>query len=199
MASTKKNRPSAETPTDTQDAQDAQDPQTNEEQTAQETAKPAVATKLTPIGKITVASVYGAIAIKNLPPLFIGTIDDPQPNPNKELKICRIAGFASGTKSGVTQYGTWTALAGEFAATNYDTGEVFASKTTLIPGAMGEALTTAMDNLLADNPDGAPKLRFSVDISLTRSPREPDKKYVYVVRPVIEAELSSPALALLSM
>lgn len=158
---------------------------------------PKKSLKLTPLSKLTVATIFGAIAMKDLPPLFTGTVDNPIPNPDKELKLCRIAGFASGVKSGTTQYGQWDALTGEFAATNYATGEMFAGKTALIPAAMGEALVTAVTTALEE--DASSKVRFSVDISVARSPREPDKKYVYFVRPVIEAELGSPALALLEM
>lgn len=162
------------------------------------TAEPEFAgSKLTPVGKITVATVFGPIAMKDLPPLQIGSIEAPEPNPGREVKICRIAGFASGVKNGVSSYGPWAALLGEFAATNYSTGEIFASKTALIPGAMGEMLISSVEEMQSKTPGG--KLRFSVDVFVHRSPREADKKYVYVVRPVLEAALGSPALALLGM
>lgn len=166
-------------------------------ETTQENAAPAPGMKLTPLSKLTVLTICGALQMSKLPPLFVGTLESPEPNPDKELKLCRIAGFASGTKTGVTQYGKWEALTGEFAATNFLTGEIFAGKTCLIPAAMGEALVTAVETALER--DAGSKVRFSVDISVARSPREPDKKYVYFVRPVIEAELGSPALALLTM
>jgi len=168
----------------------------NTESAQTETSK-SEASKLTPVKKITVATVYGPISMKDLPPLFTGSIENPIPNPNRELKLCRIAGFASGVKHGESTYGPWAAVQGDFAATNYGTGEIFAGKTALIPGAMGEALVTATEQGLSE--DAESKVRFSVDISVHRSPREPDKKYVYVVRPVLEAALSSPAMALLGM
>ncbi len=164
--------------------------------TSEPEAEPSL-NKLTPVGKLTVATVFGKISMADLPLLQTGTIEAPIDNPNKELKICRIAGFASGVKDGVSSYGPWAALVGEFAATNHETGEIFASKTALIPGAMGEMLVSSVNDMVAKNPGG--KLRFSVDVSVSRSPREPDKKYVYIVRPVLEAALGSPAIALLTM
>lgn len=164
---------------------------------AQDTPKAPGAGKLTPLKKISVKEVCGTIPMSIVPPLMIGDAANPEPNPDKEIKLCRIAGFASGTKTGTSTYGPWQALLGEFAATSYLTGELFASKTALIPGAMGEALFVATENALAE--DASAKVRFSIDVSVSRSPREPDKKYVYHVRPVIEAELGSPALALLTM
>lgn len=166
-------------------------------ETQTESAAPKAKLKLTPLSKLTVKTICGEILMKDIPPLQIGTIENPQPNPDRELLLCRIAGFASGVKSGSTQYGPWHALLGEFAATNKVTGEMFAGKTALIPGAMGEMLVDTTSEMLSQ--DAGAKLRFSVDISVERSPREPDKKYVYVVRPVLEAELGSPALALLEM
>lgn len=147
--------------------------------------------KFTVISKITVATVYGPIDAAKLPeglgepPLYI------------EKKLCRIAGFITGTKSGTTQFGPWTALTGDFSAVNADTDEFFTAKTCLIPGAMGEALVDSAEELLEK--DTYAKMRFSVDIFVKRNRREPTKKYDYIVRPVLAAKLSSPAMALLML
>lgn len=139
--------------------------------------------KLAVLTKLTVATICGKIAVKLLPE-------------EGELHLCRIAGYADGTKTGTTQYGPWSALTGEFAATSMLTGEMFIGKTCIVPGAMGEALVTATEEKLKE--DATQKIAFNVDILVKRSPRNPDEKYEYVIRPVMETALSSPAIALLT-
>jgi hypothetical protein len=145
----------------------------------------SVPAKLTPIGKITTKTCCGALEVGKLP------------EDGSEVGILKIAGFASGIKSGSTQYGPWHALVGEFAATNMGTGEIFIAKTALIPGAMGEALISSTEEMLAQNADA--KLKFSVMVSVKRSPRDPLLKYEFVVRPVLETEFKSAAVALLGL
>jgi hypothetical protein len=166
--------------------------------------------KLTPVGKITVKTVYGVVEQKKLPPLSFVRMKDGQPeidpesqqplmdaNPTPEIRVCRIVGFASGVKRGDSSYGPWAALVGEFAATNAETGEIFASKTAIIPGPMGEALVTSTESVLQE--DAEAKVKFSCDVFVKRSARDPNRKYEYIVRPVIDAKLSSPALELLAL
>lgn len=150
-----------------------------------ETGEAPKAKGLTPVNKITVATVYGKIKVADLPP------------EGEEKVLCRIAGYANGTKSGSTQFGPWSAALGDFAATNMDTGEVFASKTALVPGAMGDMIISTLEEKLKE--DATQKLAFSCEIAVKRSPRNPDEKYEYVVRPIMETEFKSPAVALLGM
>lgn len=152
-------------------------------ETQNESAKTGSA--VTPVGKITVATTHGKIKVADLPPE--GT----------EKLLCKIAGYASGIKSGTTQYGDWHALTGEFAATNYETGEIFMGKTAIVPGPMGDALVDTVTQRLSE--DANSQVAFSVNVSVKRSPRNPDEKYEYVVRPVLDAKISSPAMALLEM
>jgi hypothetical protein len=170
------------------------------EQGAQTEAPKASGLKLTPVGKITVKTVFGVVPQKDLPPLRVNLSDEnPEgdANPNPEVKLCRIVGFASGVKRGDSSYGPWAALVGEFAATNAQTGEVFGSRTAIIPGPMGEALVTSTEQALQEDADS--KVRFSCDVFVKRSARDPARKYEYVVRPVIDAKLSSPAVELLGL
>ena len=150
---------------------------------ASETAKPVQGPAV--VGKVTVANVFGKIIVAKLPPV------------GESVEICKMVGYASGMKEGVTQYGQWRALTGEFAATNLATGEIFIGKTGIIPGPMGEALIDAVIDKLKD--DAAAKVAFAVIVSVKRSAKNPDEKYEYVVRPVMDAKISSPALTLLGM
>lgn len=149
---------------------------------------------ITPLGKITVKTVCGTPEVSKLPGL---ELPDASPNPDCEVKLMRVAGYCKGVKSGQSTYGEWQALTGEFAATNYATGELYQSKTCLLPGPLGEALIDTTVEALSESADA--QIRFSVDVFVKRSAREPKAKYEYVVRPVLETDFTSPALELLTM
>ena len=138
--------------------------------------------KITPIKKITVATVYGKIALRDIPE-------------NGELAICRISGTATGVERGESNYGDWTALKGNMAAVNTD-GEVFMSGAAFVPSTMGEALAQSLEAKLLE--DASSSLTFVVDVSVIVSARDANK-YEYIVRPVIENDFSNPAIALLGM
>jgi hypothetical protein len=138
---------------------------------------------VTPVRKLTVATVYGKVLVKDIPE------DD-------ELKLCRIAGTATKTVHGESNYGPWSGLVGTFAGANYNTGEVFTAATALLPEPMGSALVQALEG--AQQEDAAASLKFSVDIFAVVSARDPNK-YEYRVRPVIENDLKNEAVALLGM
>ena len=80
MSKSSKNKPAETTQAET----------VNDTAAETQAEKPAetVDIKLTPATKITVASVFGKIAMSQIPPLFIGSAENPEPNPNKELAIC---------------------------------------------------------------------------------------------------------------
>lgn len=156
--------------------------------------KAVKAPKLTPVGKITVKTVCGTPEVAKLPGLELA---DGSANPDCEVKLMRVAGYCQGVKTGQSSYGEWQALIGEFAATNYATGELFQSKTCILPGPLGAALIDTTREALEDSADA--RVRFSVDVSVKRSAREPKAKHEYVVRPVLETEFKSAAVALLTM
>ena len=138
---------------------------------------------VTPIKKLTVASIYGKVLLKDIPE-------------GDELLLCRISGIATGTEHGESNFGQWAALKGDMAATNYQTGEVFISTNAFIPSTMGDALVQTLESKLAD--DASSRLTFAVDVSVVVSPRDANK-YEYIVRPVLENEFVNPAIALLGM
>lgn len=159
----------------------AQKPQATETQNDAPKAKakaPAV------VKKLSVATIWGKITPKQIPQ-------------DGELKICRIAGTAYATYSGQSTYGEWVCMVGEFAATNYETGEIFIGKSAFVPGAMGDALIGALN--MAQKEDASATLKFSVDVSIKANKREPESKYDYVVRPVIESNITNEAMLLLSL
>jgi len=133
--------------------------------------------------KITVKEICGEILLKDIPETGVKW-------------MAKIVGFAQGVKSGETQYGIWHAITGEFAATNMDTGEVFASATTIIPGALGDMLVQSVSAALHD--DASAKVKFAVKVGVKISKRDKNK-YEYEVMPLIDSQLASPALELLQL
>lgn len=158
----------------------------------QEDSAPTKKHTATPIKNITVGNC-ATIKVKDLPPLFE---DDGETPTGKTLLLLRVAGYVRDLKSGSGTYGDWTKMIGDFAATNYVTGEVFASRECMLPGAYGDALIETVSFAIQK---GGESVKFSCDISVSRSKREPTKKYVFTVRPVLDVEFSSPAMQLLSM
>lgn len=151
--------------------------------TAQQTEQTAAPKKgaVAAVRKITVASVYGKVKVADIPE-------------DEEIALCRMAGVASGVKSGESQYGEWEILLGEFAATNSQTGEIYAGGACAVPGAMGEVILSQLKSALME--DAASKLKFSVDIFAKVSPRDPNK-YEYIVRPVLAPDVKNEAMSLL--
>lgn len=146
------------------------------EKSAAKSAGPSI------IKKLSVATVYGPIKIKDIPD-------------GQELMLVRFAGIASATSAGESTYGQWRCLVGECAATNLATGEVFVGRNAFVPGAFGEAL---IDGLIsAQREDAGASIKFCVDVSAKVSGRD-SNKYEYVVRPVIESDVKNLALDLLT-
>lgn len=148
----------------------------------QETQQVAVAGP-TVVKKISVASVYGKIKVKDIPE--DGTLD-----------ICRLSGVVNATEHGTSDYGTWSCLVGQCAGVNKETGEMFVGKNAFIPGAMGDALVAAMETALSE--DAGAQMKFCVDISVKVSTRDPNK-FEYIVKPVIESDVKNEAMLLLAL
>jgi hypothetical protein len=159
------------------------------QKTAQAETAAASKSKITPLKKLSVKTICGALKIKDFP-------EPDSEGVHQERMLCRIAGTANGIDRGESTYGAWESLAGEFAATSYDTGEIFVGRAAFIPGAMGDALIAALDS--AQREDAAATLKFSVDVSAVISTRD-SNKYEYIVRPVIESDVRNEAVALLGL
>lgn len=123
------------------------------------------------------------------------------PEDGSEVKLCRIAGFAENVKSGSGTFADWSGVVGQMAATNYETGEIFTGSVAIIPGNDGAAIVAATENALRE--DAGSKTRFAVDVYVKRvikgTPEKPEIKFEYVVKPVLEIKVTSPALDLLAL
>lgn len=106
---------------------------------------------------------------------------DKVPQPTKPTDLYTIYGIASGIKGGESAYGHWEMFTGEFRAVRISDGAEFAAPVAAIPepafGMIKAALTQE------GNTQG---VQFALIIGNKPSPREPDKKYEYTVKPVVK-------------
>lgn len=103
------------------------------------------------------------------------------PDGQTEKVLARIWGIASGLKSGVSDYGDWTALTGDFKASNLkDGGEVVRSGVAFVPDVLLQMIQPRVEQ--------GQTVEFAFDVLI-----KPDESsatgYVYNVRPVIDMPL----------
>lgn len=124
--------------------------------------------------KLSVAKVFGKIN---------AAIISKQGDGGK-LTIMRVFGSANGIKTGISDFGEWRALTGQFRATNIQTGEVFDSAVCFIPDV-------ALDLVCAQLEGGAKAVDFAFDISAVLD-ETVAVGYSYQASPLIQAEEESP-------
>lgn len=108
-------------------------------------------------------------------------------NDGDTYKAYSIYGIANGIKTGVSNYGEWTAFQGKMEAVNYVSGESFAAPQCFIP----EPLQSMLKDALADN--DTIEFAFSVHVK-----RRDDLKegYEYITEPHKAAQEADPLAAL---
>lgn len=134
--------------------------------------------KVNRIKKISVAKVFGKIKIADLMAKKDG-------DEYGAVDVMQVIGVAVGTKVGESDYGDWTALTGDFEATNPVTGQVFRSPIAFLPDV---ALTPIQVGL---SQEGARGVRFAVMVTATFN-EDVTTKYEYGFRPLIEASADDP-------
>lgn len=123
--------------------------------------------------KISVAKVFGqkitpALVIKNAGPLH----------------VMRVLGAASGVKTGVSDFGEWEALTGQFRAYNPATGEAFDSGVLFMP-------SVALDLIAGQIRNGALGVEFAFDIYAVED-ESSSVGYSYRATPIIQDTSESP-------
>lgn len=107
---------------------------------------------------------------------------------NGLLKIMRVFGSASGTKIGVSDFGEWTALTGQFRATNLETGDVSDSAVLFLPDVALNLITAQLDA-------GAQSVDFAFDIHAVLDDSVA-VGYSYRALPLLEMDAESPVARL---
>jgi len=127
------------------------------------------------VSKLSVAKCHGKLNMSDLP----------------KGPFLRVIGVARGTKEGVSTYGPWTSLLGDFYAINTQTGEEFRSGQCFLPDTANNLVIGA----LKGSPDG---VEFAFDIGVKPSAKEPETKYEYTVAPVIKVQENDQMASLLA-
>ena len=83
------------------------------------------------VKKLSVATVFGKIKLTDL-------------IAKRQMPVMKVVGTAVGTKKGMTGYGEYVALTGNFAATNPDTGEVNRAAVLFLPDVALLPIQTAL-------------------------------------------------------
>lgn len=99
------------------------------------------------------------------------------------LDLANIAGVARGVKTGVSGFGEWNALTGDFLAINTETGIEFRSATLILPSIAQDIVINALKN--ADN---GVDLAFTIYASPDKDPsgKIRGKGYKFGARPLMQ-------------
>lgn len=100
------------------------------------------------------------------------------------IQLARIIGEAIGVKTGVTDFGEWTALTGQFHGTNLETGETMASAVCFLPDV-------ALDLITAQLSGGAKAVEFAFDISVVAD-ESSSVGFIYTASPILQAADNDP-------
>lgn len=130
-------------------------------------------TKFLLVSKLSTATVYGKVNVKEL----IKT-------PNETIKIMRIYGIAKRIITGSTNFGDWTGFSGSFEAVNITTGEMFASGKCFLPVNVSNMLS---GQFVKD----VETVRFGFEISAKYNEKNACK-YEYLVSSLIKPQEDNP-------
>ena len=119
--------------------------------------------------KISIAKVFGKVNAATLAKAEEG-----------KIVVMRVFGTASGVKTGVSDYGDWSALSGMFRAINPVTGETFDSGVCFLPDV-------ALDLIVGQLNSGAASVDFAFDV-LAALDESSAVGYSYRAVPIIQQE-----------
>lgn len=135
----------------------------------------------TQIKKLSAATIYGKIDLKKL-----------LAAPDERLELFTVLGLAVGQKSGMSAYGEWTALMGQFEATNVETGETFAGAQLFLPDVALVPLQVAL------SAEGSRGVEFAIKISAkyAKSDKAGGAAYEYTWEPLLPPDNNDPVTRL---
>lgn len=122
-----------------------------------------------------------------------------------------VIGQASNLRDGMSDYGPWTALVGEFEATNMQTNEVFYGTQLFLPGAAGDLLVAQVRKFVQEEIPVTDEVfkksgrtykvtgemvELAIIISTKKATRAGGAAYEFVTRPVIDVRRADPLAAL---
>ena len=112
------------------------------------------------------------------------------PKDGSVAPLLRVIGQATGTKSGTTNFGPWTALSGLFAATNIGSGETVRSSVLFLPDV-------AMQDILGALPNGNVEFGCIIGARLPKEGEFTPTGYLYTVEWVTAPGTEDPLARLM--
>jgi hypothetical protein len=129
--------------------------------------------------------------------------------------VCTMMGIANNIETGLSQYGIWQALVGDFECVNLLTGEVHIGSKLFIPEPAGSILVEQVRAFiisaveLTDEEKTKPKtqqiqkytangnsVEFALEIVAIPNPKTTGAPYEYQTRPLVQVQRSDKLLAL---
>lgn len=132
---------------------------------------------MTQIKKLSVATIFGKISIKDL-----------LAAPETTMPVMRVIGLAMGVKKGDSNYGEWTALLGTFQCTNLQTGEASEAATLFLPEVALIPIQVAL------SAEGVRGVEFAIDISVryVENGKPGGVPYEYTWTPLLPPDQNDP-------
>lgn len=129
------------------------------------------------VKKISVATVFGKVDLEALIKA-----------PNQEISVMRVLGRAVGVKSGMSSYGEWKALQGQFQAVHSSTGEISEAAVLFLPDV---AMTPLLVALSAPESRG---VEFALELSVkyVKNGKPGGVPYEYTWKPLLPPDASDP-------
>ena len=114
--------------------------------------------------------------------------------PKKATALFVVFGIATKTRSGQSDYGPWTALVGQFEATNIETGEISQAPQCFLPEPMNEMIANQLDETDDEGNRITNSVQFSVEVGV--KPADNAVGYEYTTKTVVESDAADPLAAL---
>lgn len=112
--------------------------------------------------------------------------------PEKATALFTVIGIANGLKVGMSNYGEWTALTGQFEATNIETGEVSTAPQVFLPEPWSGMIAAKVRT-----PDSETKtngVRFALEIGV--EPSDVPRGYEFTGKELVKLDVADPLEAL---
>ena len=114
--------------------------------------------------------------------------------PEKNTPLFIVGGIANKVKTGDSTYGTWTALVGQFEATNIETGEVFVGPQCFLPEPMNGMIAASLEMLDDEGKRVNNSVQFAVEVGVKKS--DNTVGYEYTAKEIMKSDSADPLAAI---
>jgi len=110
--------------------------------------------------------------------------------PEKAKGLFLVGGIANKVKTGDSLYGTWTALVGQFEATNIDTGEVFVAPQCFLPEPMNGMIAASLEQVDKDGKRINSSVQFAIEVGVKKADNQIG--YEYTAKEIMKSDAADP-------